>query len=103
MQAVIRRRFQTLRERRISTMRIRCHGDYHLGQVLYTGKDFVIIDFEGEPARPLSIRRMKRCRCTMLRDAAVVPLCRLRRSPGTICPCAARGSPYPRPVGTVLV
>ena len=60
MQAVIRRRFQTLRDRRISTMRIRCHGDYHLGQVLYTGKDFVIIDFEGEPARPLSIRRMKR-------------------------------------------
>jgi maltose alpha-D-glucosyltransferase/alpha-amylase len=61
MQAAIRRRFQTLRDRRISTMRIRCHGDYHLGQVLHTGKDFVIIDFEGEPARPLSIRRMKRC------------------------------------------
>jgi maltose alpha-D-glucosyltransferase/alpha-amylase len=61
MQAAIRRRFQTLRDRRISTMRIRCHGDYHLGQVLYTGKDFVIIDFEGEPARPLSLRRMKRC------------------------------------------
>jgi maltose alpha-D-glucosyltransferase/alpha-amylase len=61
MQAMIRRRFQALRDRRISTMRIRCHGDYHLGQVLYTGKDFVIIDFEGEPARPLSLRRMKRC------------------------------------------
>ena len=40
--------------------RIRCHGDYHLGQVLWTGKDFVIVDFEGEPARSLGQRRLKR-------------------------------------------
>jgi maltose alpha-D-glucosyltransferase/alpha-amylase len=44
----------------ITAERIRCHGDYHLGQVLWTGKDFVIIDFEGEPSRSLGRRRLKR-------------------------------------------
>jgi maltose alpha-D-glucosyltransferase/alpha-amylase len=64
---VVRRQFQALRDRKIAAMRIRCHGDYHLGQVLYTGRDFVIIDFEGEPARSLGVRRMKR---SPLRDVA---------------------------------
>ena len=45
---------------RIEAMKIRIHGDYHLGQVLFTGKDFSIIDFEGEPARSLGERRLKR-------------------------------------------
>jgi maltose alpha-D-glucosyltransferase/alpha-amylase len=60
-------RFAALLERKIEAVRIRCHGDYHLGQVLYTGRDFVILDFEGEPARPISERRLKR---TPLRDVA---------------------------------
>jgi maltose alpha-D-glucosyltransferase/alpha-amylase len=59
--------FRRVIGRKITAMRIRCHGDYHLGQLLYTGKDFVVIDFEGEPARPLSERRIKR---SPLRDVA---------------------------------
>jgi maltose alpha-D-glucosyltransferase/alpha-amylase len=50
---------QKILRKKISAMKIRIHGDYHLGQVLYTGKDFVIMDFEGEPARPLSERRLE--------------------------------------------
>ncbi len=39
--------------------RIRIHGDYHLGQVLQVKTDYVILDFEGEPARPIAERRAK--------------------------------------------
>lgn len=53
-------RFQAVQTRKISVMRTRCHGDYHLGQVLFTGSDFIIIDFEGEPALSLTERRIKR-------------------------------------------
>ena len=59
-EAEILHRFRSVISRKITAMRIRIHGDYHLGQVLDTGKDYMIIDFEGEPARPLTERRIKR-------------------------------------------
>ncbi len=52
-------RFSRVSNEKIDASKIRIHGDYHLGQVLYTGKDYIIIDFEGEPSRPPSERRLK--------------------------------------------
>jgi maltose alpha-D-glucosyltransferase/alpha-amylase len=56
----IRMRLRLFRGSKMTGSRIRQHGNYHLGEVLYTGKDFVIIDFEGEPNRHLTERRIKR-------------------------------------------
>jgi maltose alpha-D-glucosyltransferase/alpha-amylase len=63
----IRRYFAPFRDRRITAMRIRCHGNYHLGQVLRSGDDMVITDFEGESTRAIEERRNKD---SPLRDVA---------------------------------
>ena len=70
----ILKRFHALLALRISAARIRCHGDYGLGQVLHTGKDFMIVDFEGHPGTAVSERRIKRL---VLRDVTGM-LCSFR-------------------------
>jgi len=59
LRPAIEERFRSFGTGADGGVRIRIHGDYHLGQVLRAGGDFVIIDFEGEPARPLAERRAK--------------------------------------------
>lgn len=58
-ESAILERFGAITGQRIVADKIRIHGDYHLEQVLFTGRDFVIIDLEGEPARDVSERRLK--------------------------------------------
>ncbi|MBI1257157.1 MAG: maltose alpha-D-glucosyltransferase [Chloroflexi bacterium] len=60
LEPLILEAFMSVSETKLSGMRTRVHSDFHLGQVLRCGSDFMIIDFEGEPARSLSERRLKR-------------------------------------------
>jgi maltose alpha-D-glucosyltransferase/alpha-amylase len=67
LQPEILARIDAAIHRPIDAVKTRHHGDYHLGQVLVVENDFVIIDFEGEPARPVAERSRKH---SALRDAA---------------------------------
>jgi len=51
--------FKKVIKGKLSSKRIRIHGDYHLGQVLFTGFDYLIIDFEGEPESSIADRKIK--------------------------------------------
>ena len=79
-------------KRRVDGIRTRAHGDYHLGNVLWTGDDFKIIDFEGDPGRPLSQRRFKR---NPLRDVASM-LRSLRYASATALRSGQRPDDIPR-------
>jgi maltose alpha-D-glucosyltransferase/alpha-amylase len=59
--------FQALSNQGLSGQRIRLHGDCRLGQVLWTGKDFIFMDFEGDGSVPISERRLKH---SPMRDVA---------------------------------
>jgi maltose alpha-D-glucosyltransferase/alpha-amylase len=59
--------FSEIYKIKINAIKSRIHGDFHLGQVLFTGKDFIIIDFEGEPGFSFSERRLKK---NALKDVA---------------------------------
>ena len=65
----LRTQLLILRDTRMSGTRVRNHGDYHLSNVLFSGSDWVITNFEGDPGRPLSERRIKR---SALRDVATM-------------------------------
>jgi len=66
-QEAILQRFRAIFDCTIDGYRIRVHGDFHLGQLLFTGRDFVVIDFEGDSTRTVGERRIKR---SPLRDVA---------------------------------
>jgi maltose alpha-D-glucosyltransferase / alpha-amylase len=91
-------RFRLVLDRKIAAMRTRSHGKYHLGQVLYTGKDFIIIDFKGETNRPLNERRMKR---SPLRDVAGMLQSLSYAAKVALCRELDNGSIAPRDLSTL--
>jgi maltose alpha-D-glucosyltransferase/alpha-amylase len=69
LEQVLSRRYRAVLGPEMTGYRIRTHGDFHLGRLLYTGTDFQVVDFEGDPDRPISERRLKR---SALRDVAAL-------------------------------
>jgi maltose alpha-D-glucosyltransferase/alpha-amylase len=67
LEAAILQHCRQLTEQNFAARRIRIHGDCHLGQMLWTGRDFVFLDFQGDATAPISERRIKR---SPLRDVA---------------------------------
>jgi maltose alpha-D-glucosyltransferase/alpha-amylase len=67
LEPVILQHYRQLVDQRLDAGRIRIHGDCHLGQALWTGRDFVFVDFDGDASVPISERRIKR---SPLRDVA---------------------------------
>lgn len=63
----ILKKFRSIYDHRIDVSLIRLHGNFHLGHILYTGKEYLIIDFKGEPTSSISERRLKR---SALQDVA---------------------------------
>jgi len=58
-QKLVLKFFRQIKKKKLYSQRIRIHGDYHLGQLLHTGQDYVVIDFEGEPESSISDRKIK--------------------------------------------
>jgi maltose alpha-D-glucosyltransferase/alpha-amylase len=63
----IKNRILNFDEKRLNSARIRIHGDYHLGQVIRSGDDWIILDFEGEPEATIRDRKVKQ---SPLKDVA---------------------------------
>ena len=51
--------FDQIKTKPLKSLRTRIHGDYHLGQILYHNRDYIIIDFEGEPESSIANRKIK--------------------------------------------
>ena len=90
VEATLREQLDMLVSSPIRADKTRCHQDFHLGQVLWTGHRYALLDFEGEPLRPLSERRTKRSPLTDV--AGMLRLVQLCRLVGPLRACRRSGS-----------